>query len=118
MVIVIKAILSVVGDVQIFPAIIIVITGADSLAPSRRNQTGFFGDIRKSAVMIVVIKMVGGSLTRWKSFQRGSVHDENIRPSVIVIIKDGYARPCCPNDVLFGVHTAKYVHRGQSRFFR
>src|ERR1035438_1452145 len=92
MVIVIETILPVISDVKIFPAVIIVIPDAHALAPSRGNQAGPHGDVRESTVMIVVIQVVGGRLIEWKSFQSGAVHNENIWPSIVVIIKNVHAR--------------------------
>ena len=68
--------------------------------------------------MIVVIQVVGGSLIGGKPFERRSIHNENIRPSVIVIVKDGHARPGGLNDVFLGIDPAKYIHCGQPCFFR
>src|SRR6266852_4731561 len=91
MVIVIETVLPVIRDVEILPTIIIVISDANALTPPRGNKTGLHGDIRESPIMIVVIQVVGGGLIRWESFQRGAVHNENIWPSVVVIIKDSHA---------------------------
>src|SRR5271155_5510772 len=110
MVIVIQAIFSIIGDVQVFPTIIVIVTDAYSLAPSCSDQAGFRGDIGKGPIMIVVIEMVGGSLVRGKPLECGSIHNENIRPPVIVIIKDGHARPGGLNDVLLGINAAKNIH--------
>src|SRR6266481_445503 len=118
MVIMIETILPVVRDVEVFPTIIIVISDADALTPSRGNKTGLHGDIRESPIMIVVIQVVGGGLIGWESFQCGAVHNENIRPSIVVIIKDSHARSGRLDDVFLGFYSAKYIYRRQPRFFR
>src|ERR1700682_71028 len=118
MVIVIETVLPVVRDVQIFPAIIIVVPDANALTPSRGNKTGLRDDIRESPIMIVVIQVVCGSLIGWESFQCGAVHYENIWPSVVVIIKNGHSRSRRLDDVFLGFDSAKHIHRGKPRFFR
>src|SRR6266849_5088651 len=118
MVIMIETILPVIRDVQIFPTIIIVISDANALTPSRGNKTGLHGDIRESPIMIVVIQVVGGSLIGWESFQCRAVHNENIWPSVVVIIKNGHPRSGCLDDVFLGFDSAKHIHRCKPRFFR
>src|SRR6266852_7918903 len=118
MVIVIETVLPEIRDVEIFPTIIIVISDANALTPPRGNKTCLHGDIRESPIMIVVIQVVGGSLIGWESFQRGAVHNENVRPSIVVIIKDRHSGSSRFDDVFLGFNTAEYIHRCQPRFFR
>src|SRR5882762_6768362 len=102
MVIVIEPVLPVIRDVEIFPTIIIVISDANALTPSRGNKTGFHGDVRESSIMIVVIQVVGGSPIGRESFKSGAVHNENIRPSIVVIVKNGHPRSSRLDDVFLG----------------
>src|SRR5260221_9151158 len=118
MVIMIETVLPVIRDVEIFPTIIIVVSDANALTPPRGNKTGLHGDIRESSIMIVVIQVVGGSMIGWESFQRGAVHNENIWPSVVVVIKNGHARSGRLDDVFLGFDSAKHIHCCKSRFFR
>src|SRR5580704_14801701 len=60
-VVVIEDVLSVVGDVEIFPAVVVVIADANALAPACVSEARFFCDIGESAVVIVVIEMA-----RWR----------------------------------------------------
>src|SRR5258708_6353811 len=62
MVIMIETILPVIRDVEIFPTIIIVVSDANALTPSRGKKTGLHGAIRESPIMIVVIQVVRGGL--------------------------------------------------------
>src|SRR5919205_4289267 len=55
-IVVIKPILPVVGDVDIRPAIVVVIADGDSESPTLICYTGFLSDVSKRAVMIVVKK--------------------------------------------------------------
>src|SRR6266849_4889553 len=102
MVIMIETVLPVIRDVEVYPTIIIVVSDANALTPSRGNKSGLHGDIRESPIMIVVIQVVGGGLIGWESFQSGAVHNENIRPSIVVIIKDSHARSGRLDDVFLG----------------
>src|SRR5713101_7455517 len=106
MVIMIQKILAVIRDVEVEPTIIIVVSDANALTPSRGNKSGLHGDIRESRIMIVVIQVVGGGLIGWESFQSGAVHNENIRPSIVVIIKDSHARSGRLDDVFLGFDSA------------
>src|SRR5215469_7699273 len=54
-IIVIKSILAVVGNENVFVAVIIVVADADPLSPSRSCQAGVTSHIRKGAISIVLI---------------------------------------------------------------
>ena len=62
--------------------------------------------------------MIGGGLIGRKPFERRAVHDENIRPAVVIIVKVGHACSGCFDNVFLGVHSAEYVCRVQAGFFR
>ena len=106
-VVVVENIFAVVGDVQIFEAVIVVIADAHALSPASVSQAGFFGDVGECAVVIVAIEVAGRHLAGRQRFQLGAVHDENIRPAVVVVIKNGDARSRRFNDVFFCVFAAK-----------
>ena len=67
--IVIEAILAIVGDVEIFPSVVVIVAGANTLAPARGGQPGFGGDVSECSVVIVAIQMVGGSAFRRESLR-------------------------------------------------
>src|SRR5277367_4338233 len=114
MVIVVKAILAVVRDVEIFPTIVVVVADADALAPAGRSQAGLFGDVGERAVVIVVVETVGRTLASGKSFQPRAIYEKNVGPAVVVIIEDGHAAARGLDDVFLGVDTAKDVRRGEA----
>src|SRR5437773_11422653 len=58
MIVMIEAILAVVGYVEIFPAVVIVVANTSSLSPSRRAQPHPLGDIHEGAVMSITVKPV------------------------------------------------------------
>src|SRR5437667_8208015 len=86
--VVIKPILSVISDVQVFPSVVVVVTDADALSPSGCGEPGSRGHVCKRAIVIVAVQMIGGRFAAGESFEGSAVHDKNIRPSVIVVIED------------------------------
>src|SRR4051794_10975620 len=48
-----------IGDVQIFPSIVVVITGRHPKAPSATGDSSFGGYIGEGAVVIIVIELAG-----------------------------------------------------------
>ena len=68
--------------------------------------------------MIVVVEMAGGGFGSGKAFEGGAVNDEDVRPAVIIVIKDGDARSGSFNDVLLGVGTAGDDDVREASFFR
>src|SRR5580693_8881302 len=77
-VVVIKHVLAVVGDVQVFKAVVIVIADADALTPAGMREPSLPGDVGKGAVAVVVIQMIGRSTGRGRTVQRRAVDDENV----------------------------------------
>src|SRR5271157_5023380 len=100
-------VLAVVGDVEIFPAVVVVVADTDALSPTARGQARFRGDIGERAVMIVAVEMVRRPLTGFRRFQGCAVHDEDIEPAIIVVVEDGDARACGLNNVLLAVGPAE-----------
>ncbi len=112
MVIVIKTILAIIGDVEIFPSVVIVVSDTNSLAPSRRDESRLLSHIGESSIMIVMIQMVRGSLIGGEALQRCAIHDEDVGPSVVVIIENGDAGSGRLDDIFLGVHSAENIcHR-------
>ena len=103
----------VVGHVKIFKPIVVIVARAHPLAPAGMRQTRLFGDIGEAAVAVVVIEMVCRGLARSKTFELRAVYDENVRPSVVVIIKDGNSGTRGFDDVFFCVFSAKDDRRGE-----
>src|ERR1700680_4059959 len=62
-IVVVEDIFSVIGDVEIFPAIVVVIADANALAPPGVGQAGFLRDIGEGSVVIVVIEMTRGGFS-------------------------------------------------------
>src|SRR2546425_11289305 len=93
MVIVIKTILAIIGDVEIFPSVVVVVSDTNSLAPSRRDESRLLSHISESSIMIVMIQMVRGSLIGGGDLHRCALFHEKIPPTPVVIIVNGDGRP-------------------------
>ena len=116
-VVVVEPILPVIRDVEIFPTVIVVIAHANTLSPSRCRQAGFLSHISKCAIVVVAIETVRRSFTGGKTFEPGPVHQENVRPAVVVVIENRDAVSGCLDDVLLGIDSAEYVLRGEACLF-
>ena len=116
-IIVVENIFAVVSHVEIIPAVVVVIAHADALPPTRRREAGLHRHIRESAVVIVVIEMIRGACAGRKSFESSTIHDENIRPAIVVVIEDRDSRSRRLNDEFLGIHASKNnFHRETSLF--
>src|SRR5689334_2118703 len=58
--IVVEPVLSIVSDIEVLKAVIVVVAGANSLAPSAGFQTGLFSNVSESAIVVVMVKMIAG----------------------------------------------------------
>src|SRR6185437_10984496 len=117
-IVVIEAVFAVIGDIQIFPAIIIVIPHAHALPPAgSSSQPRLHRHVGESSVVIVAVKMVGWSFSRGKAGEGGAVDDEDVGPAIVVVVEDGDAGAGGLDDVLLGLQAAEDVLHGQSRLF-
>src|SRR5271157_1547915 len=62
--------------------------------------------------MIVAVEMVRRTLTGFPRFQGCAVHDKDVEPAIIVVVKDSDARACGLDNVLLAVGPAEdFRHR-------
>src|SRR5580698_9890978 len=106
-IVVVQDIFSVVGDVEIFPAVVVIVADANALAPTGVSEAGFFRDVGEGAVVIIVVKMACGCFTGG-SVEAGAVDDKYVGPAVVVVVEDGDSRSGSFKDVFFGVHAAEH----------
>ena len=90
-VVVIEHILSEIGNEKIVEAIVIVISNAACLTPSRTSESSLPGDIREGSIAIVMKQIAGGLTISSCGIQAGSVDEEDIEPAVIVVVKERHA---------------------------
>src|ERR1700733_14431452 len=106
----VKAILSVIGNVQVVKAVVIVVASARALAPSRKIQPRFAGYVGKCAVVIIVKQMAGGPRSAtFDLFEGTAIHQEYVGPTVIVVIENCHAAAGGLDDELLGVDSTVYV---------
>ena len=97
-----------IGDVEVFPAIVVVVADGHSEAPSAMPDARLGADVGESAVVIVVVKLAGMALAGAHVFQRGAVYQENVHPAVVVIVEDSHAAAHGFHDVaLFSASTGE-----------
>ena len=110
----IQEILSVVSDVDVFPAIVVVVAYANSLAPTGGGETCFHSHIGESPVVIIAVEMICRALTGREAFQGCAIDDKKIEPPIIVVVEDCDASPRCFDDVLLGVGPTEHIHHGEA----
>ncbi len=103
-VVAIENVLSPVGDEEIEVAVIVVIAHAHARSPFRARQARLCCDVCKRAVAIVVVQTVRCAFRCF--FKPPSVQDEEIGPSVVVIIDPRQSAADGFQDVLLGVDAA------------
>src|SRR6266853_5864383 len=105
----------VVGDEQIQPAVFVVVKPSGAGGPTAQvGNGGFFGDVSKGAVAIVVVKD-GAAVTR----------DVNVWEAVVVVVADGNTlaviEPCHASahglQIIFFFGLRSVLKEGDSRFF-
>ena len=61
--------------------------------------------------------MACGSSSRGRRVEAGAVDDENVGPTVVVVVENGDAGSGGFNDVFFGVYAAENYRLGETCFF-
>ena len=116
-VVVVQHILAVVADVQIGVAVVVVVADAHALSPPGMHEPCLLRDIGEGAVVIISIEMIAGrSLAGRRPLKLGAIDDKDVRPAVVVEIKDRHASPGSLNDVLLGGDAAKDIVHGKPTF--
>ena len=111
-------VLSVIGDKQIIPLVVVIIADAASLAPATAYQTRFDSDIGEGSITIVLVEVAGGFLPLGEPSQARTVHDEDIEPAIIVIIVESNSTTGCFQQVLVLMFSAENGLGIQSGFSR
>lgn len=77
------------GEEEIDVAVVVRVAGADSLSPTEVADAGFGGDVLEVKAAEVVIEV--RRERRPRIVQPVTLHKENIREAVVVVIEDRYA---------------------------
>jgi hypothetical protein len=90
-IVVVKAVLPEVGDVNVGPPIVVVVSDGNAESPPIVGDPGLLGDVCEGAVVVVVEQ--GCMRRRSFSIQSGfgaSVNEIDIQPAVIVVVQQSY----------------------------
>src|SRR5277367_2086055 len=101
MIVMVETVCPEVRYIDIWPAVVVVVSYRDSIAPSVIGHARFDRDIREGAVMIVVeersVRRLGFSLQRLAG---RAIHEVNIQPAIVVVVQQGHAGTCRVQNVL------------------
>ena len=78
-----------IGDVDVFPAVIVVVADAHTHAPSAMVQARLCSNIGEGAVAVIVIELAGRTSAAPQIFQSGPIHEKNIQPAIVVVVQEG-----------------------------
>src|SRR5215469_1328231 len=85
-VVVIKNIISVIGDVQVVEAVIVVIADAHALSPSGASHSCLDGHVGKCPVAVILEEMRDRFLSLWETLQAGTIHHKNVEPAIVIVV--------------------------------
>src|SRR5882724_7506589 len=74
------------GDIEVVPAVVVVIPYRRSKAPAALCQAGLLRHVGERPVMVVVIQLARRASARFQIFEGRTVDQENVRPAVVVIV--------------------------------
>src|SRR5205823_6419136 len=80
-----------IGDVNVFPPVIVVIADGCAKAPAAMVQAGLGSYVGESAVMIITIEFARMTFAGAQVFESRAIHQQNIHPAVVVVVEHGDA---------------------------
>src|SRR6185503_4113438 len=90
--IVVQPVLSVIRDVEVLVAVVVVVARAGALAPAAGSHARARRHVLESAVPAAAEEVVDRLLALREPFERGAVHEEDIEEAVAVVIEEGDSR--------------------------
>ncbi len=90
-VVLVKNRLAIVAHEEIIEAIVVIIAHTTSLAPAGARHAALRRDVGEGAVAIVLEETTDGLLALWKAFQTRAVHEEQIKPVIMIEVVEGDA---------------------------
>src|SRR5262249_37652377 len=100
----VQHVVPVIGHIKVGPPVVVVVAHAYALAPALPSQAGFLGHIHEAATD-VPIEHADRSAALAESFQTRTIHKENIRAAVIVVIEDGHSGSRTFQNIVLSLHT-------------
>src|SRR4029077_1618920 len=92
MIVVIKAVFAKISDINIWPAVVVVIADGNAKSRAFVGYAGFIRNVAKSAIVIIVKQH--GPRRRFFSFEGcdgGTVEQIYIEPAVVVVVEQSHA---------------------------
>ena len=106
--------LAVIGHEKIVKAVVIVVADTYTVSPPGVLEARPAGHVRKSAIAIVVVEVIGRFGALRKAFQRGAIDNKKIRKAVAVVVDGRNAAAGALPDVLLDFLPAVDHARGQT----
>src|SRR5204863_124510 len=78
----------IIGDVNIGPPIVVVVSETGAHSEIRNRNSGSRGRVRERAVSIISVKPVASGSRLLFIGKRAAIDQENIRPSVAVVVEE------------------------------
>ena len=114
MVVVIKAIPAIVGDVKIVPTVVVVISSTHALSPASRGQAGLNRHVAECSVVVIAVKAIARGVGCGFFIQPSAVHQKDVGPTVVIVIEDRNSGAGGFDDVFFRVDAAENFLHGQA----
>src|SRR6516162_6936941 len=112
-VVMINGVFTVVRNKQIQVAVIVVVTYADTLAPTPPRQARSHGHIGECAVAIVLVKVVRRLLAFGKVLEPPAIDQKDVEPAVVIVIKEGCTTAGCGKEEILCRMALDHGPRGQ-----
>src|SRR5260370_34501176 len=77
-----------IGNIKVFPAVIVVVADGGAKSPTAMREARLGRHIGESAVVVIVVELAGVALLCSQILERGAVHQEDVHPPVVVVIKN------------------------------
>src|SRR5580692_7312789 len=88
MVVVVEAVLAVIADIDVWPAIVVVVGARAAISPAIISDAGRPGHIRKRSVVVVVEqRCVRRFFLSIQRIERRAVHQVDVQPTIVVVVE-------------------------------
>src|SRR5437588_6501717 len=109
--VVVEPVFPVVRDVNVVPAVVVVVADTHALTPAAGDKTSFLCNIGECSIVIVTIEMTGGRTLCVKTIEPGAIHEQYVRPAIVIVIEDGCSGASALEDVCAALFSSKYIAR-------
>ena len=116
---------AVVGEEQVRPAVVVVVTGAHARGPAGAPHAGGVGHVLEGSVPLVPVQPVGRRGARGvlrfgprAVLQTGSAERQRIQPPVVVVVDEGHAGAVGLDDEPLAIDPAVHHRIAQARTLR